>query len=168
MQGTTRTFRFHPVRQTVLGISFAVYGAAFVASAAVFASGLRAWAFGAIVLGLFFAWGAICRFRMGAQVSGRTLTIRNELRSYVVDAGDIRAITLQPKQISEIAAHWRPRVVLASGRGIWIDNLDCGPARRPPRLERVAVVDEVRALLGVAESGDGTTGPTSGRSAHLP
>ena len=92
-----------------------------------------AWTIGVAAAGLFFVWGAICRFRMGVQVSGQKLTIGNELRTHIIDVSDIRAITLKPKQISQVATHWKPWVELTSGQGVWIYNFDCGPAGRPPR-----------------------------------
>jgi hypothetical protein len=99
-------------------------------------------------IGLVGAWIGIRQFRNGAQVSGHKLTIRNELRTYTVDAADIRAISLQPKRVGEGGTRWVARVELTAN-SIWIDNFDCGPAGRPPRPDRAATVEEVRALLGV-------------------
>jgi hypothetical protein len=105
---------------------------------------------GALVLG--FAWMGIRQFRNGAQVSGHTLTIRNELRTYTVDASDIRAITLQPKSSGEGGPRWVARVELTSGKSIWIDNFECGPARKPPIPDRAAAVQAVRALVGLEDT----------------
>jgi hypothetical protein len=95
------------------------------------------------------AWLGTRQFRNGAQVSGHKLTIRNELRTYTVDAADIRAISLQPKCVGEGGTRWVARVELTGGKSIWIDNFDCGPTGRLPRPDRAATVEEVRALLGV-------------------
>jgi hypothetical protein len=84
---------------------------------------------------------------VGVQVSGEKLTIRSYLRTRTVDASQIRAITLHPKTISQGGATWIPRVDLTDGTSIWITSLECGPAARPPRLDRVATVDELRKLL---------------------
>jgi hypothetical protein len=93
--------------------------------------------------------GGICAFRKGVQVGVGKLAIRNELSTRTVNASEIRAITLEPKAVSQVATHWVARVELTNGRNIWIEDFDCGPARRPPRPEMAAIVDEVRALLGV-------------------
>jgi hypothetical protein len=103
--------------------------------------------FGVLVM-VVCSWVGIRQFRNGAQVSGHKLTIRNELRTYTVDAADIRRITLQPKSVGEGGTRWVARVELTA-KSIWIDNFDCGPASKPPKPGRVAVVDEIRALLGV-------------------
>ena len=102
-------------------------------------------------MGLVFAWFGIRYFRYGVQVSGQRLTIRG-LRTTAVDAADIRAITLQPKKGVEVGRYWVARVELTSGKNIWIDNLECGPASQPPKPERLAIVDEIRALLGLADA----------------
>jgi hypothetical protein len=98
-------------------------------------------------VGLVCAWVGIRQFRNGAQVSGQKLTIRNQLRTYTVNAADIRAITLQPKSEPN-NTYWVARVELTAN-SIWIDNFDCGPARKPPKPDRAATVEAVRALLGV-------------------
>jgi hypothetical protein len=134
----------------VIGVIYAAFGAALLAGPVADATGLGvAWTIGLAAAGLFFVWAAICRFRMGVRVSGQKLTIGNELRTHTIDASDIRAITLRPKPISQVATHWKPWVELTSGQGVWIYNFDCGPARRSPRAESAAIVDEVRALLGI-------------------
>jgi hypothetical protein len=68
---------------------------------------------------------------------------------HVIEASSIRAITLIPRSLGQGADHWRPLVVLTTGRCVCIENFDCGHAKWPPRPERVAVVEELRALLGV-------------------
>jgi hypothetical protein len=105
---------------------------------------------GALVLGC--VWIGIRQFRNGAQVSGHKLTIRNELRTYTVDASDIRAVTLQPKSVGESGTRWVARVELTSGKGIWIDNFECGPVRERPIPDRAAAVRAVRALLGLEDA----------------
>jgi hypothetical protein len=104
-----------------------------------------------VSLGLVFAWMGIRQFRNGVQVSGQKLTIRNEFRTSTVAAADIRAINLQPMD-SPNGPYWVPRVELTSGKSIWIDNFDCGPAGRPSRPDRAAIVEEVRALLGLGDA----------------
>ena len=103
--------------------------------------------------GLVCAWIGIRQFRNGVQVTGHKLTIRNELRTYTVDAADIRAITLQPKS-GPNSTEWVARAELTGGKSIWIDNFDCGSAGKPPKPNRAAAVEAVRALLGVADSED--------------
>jgi hypothetical protein len=150
MSGTTHKFCFHPYRQVIIGVICAACGIAFLAGAVALASDAGvALTIGSAAASLFFVWAAICRFRMGVRVSGQKLTIVNELRTHIIDASDIRAITLKPTQISKIATHWKPWVELNSGQGVWIYNFDCGPAGRPPRAESAAILEEVRALLGI-------------------
>ena len=100
-------------------------------------------------VGLFLLWVGIRAFRgRGVQVSGGKLIIHNELLTRRVDTGDIRAISLEPKAVSQVATHWVARVKLTDGKSIWIDNFDGGTTRRPPRPQLAATVDEIRALLG--------------------
>ena len=157
--GTTHTFHLRPVIHGFVGVLCMAIAAFFLVFPIVglfipgFYNGFHAgdvWeilGIGALVLGS--AWLGIRQFRNGAQVCGHKLTIRNELRTYTVDANDIRAITLQPKSVGEGGTRWVARVGLASGKSIWIDNFDCGPAREPPIPDRAAAVRAVRALLGL-------------------
>ncbi len=115
--------------------------------------GDEVWAVG---LGVLCLWFGIRLLRVGVQVSGEKLTIRSYLRTRTVDASEIRAIALQPKVISQGGAVWIPRVDLTDGTSIWITSFECGPAARPPRLDRVATVEEVRKLLGVSADNIGT------------
>jgi hypothetical protein len=109
-------------------------------------------AIGAVGFGLACLWEGIRSFRIEAQVSGQKLTIRNELRTYTVGSGDIRAITLQPHTNGQHRTrHWIARAGLTGGKSIWIDSLDCGPARWPPEPDLEAAAEEFRALLGAAE-----------------
>jgi len=152
--GTIHKFCFHPHRQVIIGVMIAAFGAAILAAAVALGlfdfsqTGLW-WEICFVAMGLFCVWAAICRFRMGVRVSGQKLIIRNEVWTHIIDASDVRAITLKPKNISEVRTHWEPWVELTSGRGVWIYNFDCGPARWRPRPELVAIVKEVRAMLGV-------------------
>ena len=152
MSGTTHKFRFRPYRQVIIGVWFAAIGAAFltgaVAAVALEAQPVVAWAIAFAILGLVFVWAAIGRFRMGVRVSGQKLTIANELWTHTINASDIREITLKPKEDTG-NDRWRPRVELTNGKGVWIDNFDCGPERKPPRAESAAIVEEVRSLLGI-------------------
>ena len=96
--------------------------------------------------------GGIRSFRIQAQVSGQKLTSRNALRTYTVGSGDIRAITLQPHTSGQHrTSHWIAQAGLTVGKIIWMDGLDCGPARRPPEPDPEAAADEFRSLLGAAE-----------------
>lgn len=153
------TFHLHPVRHAFVGGLCAAIGAFFLGFPVYglfspgFYKGSSAWETAGLLLmgvlvALVCAWVGIHQFRCGAQVSGQKLMIRNELRSYAVDAADIRALTIEPKQ-GPNASYWVARIELTSGKGIWIDNFDCGRTSRPPKPDRVAIVAEVRALLGV-------------------
>jgi hypothetical protein len=159
--GTTHTFQFRPG----LHISVGVLGVALGAGGLIWPiTGLFTHGFyqgastGKVVLtfllgvgwALALGWMGIRSFRVGAQVSGGKLIIRNEFRTRTVDAGDIRAITLQPKNF-EGGAIWVAQVELADGRRIWIDDFACGRASKPPKPDRAAAVEEVRMLLGVGK-----------------
>jgi hypothetical protein len=140
-----------------MGVILAVFGAAFLAAVAIpivawsqASAGSNIWdVILFAVCGAFFVWLAICQFRRGVRVTSEKLTITNEYWMRVVAASSIRKITLKPHVLAH-REHWIPWVELTSGRGVWIDNFDCGLAGRPPRPELVAVVEEVRALLRVA------------------
>jgi hypothetical protein len=100
-------------------------------------------------------WFGIRLCRVGVQVTGQKLTIRSYFRTRPVNASDIRAITLQPKEISQGGgATWIPRVDLTDGTSVWITSFECGSALKPPKLDRVATVDELRKLLGIEEADD--------------
>jgi hypothetical protein len=156
--GETHTFRLRPVFHGFAGvlgvaigaffIGFPIYGLFTPGFYSDFHTGDVWWM---LLIGggaLAFAWMGIRQFRNGVQVSGHELTIRNELRTYRVDTADIHAITLQPKN-SQNGSYWVARVELISYKSIWIDNFICGPAGKPPKPNRAATVEEVRALLGV-------------------
>jgi hypothetical protein len=172
--GTVHTFGFHRGRNRILGIICLAISAAL---SAVFVMGLVTGQIGSPVTelsagestawnvmlftggGLFFLWGGIRAFRgRGVQVSGGKLIIHNELLTRRVDAGDICGITLEPKAVSQVATHWVACVELSDGESIWIDDFDGGTTRRPPRPELAAIVDEIRALLGVRADDMGQPG----------
>jgi hypothetical protein len=110
----------------------------------------------AVALGLLCLWFGVRLLRVGVLVTGEKLTIRSYLRTHTVDNSQIRAITLQPKVLGQGVPVWIPRVDLTDGTSIWITSFECGPAHRPPRLDRVATVDEIRGLLGVSADNIGT------------
>ena len=151
--GTTHTFRLHR--------GHAVYGAALAAGflalgvAGLFGPGhpagwkLLALLGGCLAGGALSAWMGICFSRLGVQISGGNLTVRNWLSSYTVSSSEIRAITLRPKASGKKDSRWVPRVELADGRSGWIGALDFGPADKPPQPEPAAILEEVRALLEV-------------------
>ena len=158
--GTVHTFHLRPVLHGFVGGMCVAIGAFFFVfpvvglfiprfykgASAGETAGILLLACGAL---LVCGWAGIRQFRNAAQVSGQKLTIRNQLRTYTVDAADIRAITLQPKSGGEGGRIWVARVELTGGDSIWIDNFECGLAGEPPRPDRVAAVEAVRALLGV-------------------
>jgi hypothetical protein len=76
------------------------------------------------------------------------MTYRGYFRTRTVDASEIRAITLQPKNDGN-GDRWIPRVELTGGKGFWIQGFDCGPARKPPKPHQAARLNAVRALLKV-------------------
>lgn len=155
----TRTFHLRTVKHGLVGGLAVALGAFFLGLAIYypFAPGFSSAGETAgtlligVSMGLVFAWSGIRQFRNGVQVSGQKLTIRNEFRTYRVDAADIRTITLQPHG-SENGDYWVARVKLTSGKSIWIDNFECGRAGRPPLPDRTAAVEEVRALLGLGDA----------------
>jgi hypothetical protein len=158
--GRTRTFHVRTVKHILVGGLGVVMGALAFAAAIYypfFAPGSSSagqtaeMLLLAVSVGLVLGWMGIRQFRDGVQVSGQKLTIRNEFRTSTVDAADIRAINLQPMD-SPNGRYWVPRVELTSGKSVWIDNFDCGPAGRPPRPDRVAIVEEVRTLLGLGDA----------------
>ena len=153
------TFHLHPLRNALVGglclalgtffLGFPIYGLFDPG----FYKGSSAWeTAGLVLLGVLIElvclWVGIRQFRKGAEVSGHKLTIRNEFRTYTVSAADIRAINIESKTGPNGSA-WLARVELTSGKSIWIDDFECGRTWRPPRPDRVAIVEEVRALLGV-------------------
>lgn len=154
--GTTHTFRLQRGLLLAGGIVALAFGVTCLGLAV--AAPLTAWSpnvggkgdeVWAIGLGFLCLWFGIRLLRVGVQVSGEKLTIRSYLRTRTVSASEIRAITLQPKAMGESGNIWIPRVDLIDGTSIWITSFECGAAARPPKLERVATLDELRKLLGV-------------------
>jgi hypothetical protein len=140
--GTTHTFRLHG-RIAILSAAFGT-GFLTLGVAGLFGPGhptgweLLALLGGCLAGGAFSVWMGVRSFRMGVQISGGNLTVRNWFSSYTVSGGEIGAITLRPKAGGREGSRWVPRVELADGRSGWIDALDCGPAknRRNPSRPR--------------------------------
>jgi hypothetical protein len=109
-------------------------------------------------------WLGIRQFRVGVQIRGGKLTIRGGLGTRTVNVSEIRAITLQSEDNLRVRHSWVPRVDLTNGKSVWIHNLDCRRADRPPDPDLAASLDEFRVLLGV--SADDADRPSSGRDAH--
>jgi hypothetical protein len=154
------THRFYVMRgfHVVTGVIGAAMGVGLLIGAAVavadpssyWAQGISTW--GAIwgtALSLLFVWLGIRLLRAGVQISAEKITIRGYFVTRTVNASEIHAITLQPKDNGEGQLRWIPRVGLTSGKGLWIASFDCGPARKPPKPELAATIEEVRTLLGV-------------------
>ncbi len=77
------------------------------------------------------------------------MTVRGYVRTRTVEASEIRAFTLQTRDETGNGPRWIVRVELTGGKGLWIPSFACGSARRPPRPELAAIVEQVRAMLGV-------------------
>jgi hypothetical protein len=92
-------------------------------------------------------------YRVGVQVTGEQLIIRNYLRTHMVNAHEIRAITLQPREMGAAGPRWIAQVELINGKHVWMSSFDCGPANQPWSLELAAHIDEVQSLLGVGTRG---------------
>jgi hypothetical protein len=154
------THRFYVMRgfHLVTGIIVAIIGVGFVAgTVAVVVDPSSKWAQGSsppeatwqIPVGLLIVWLGIRLLRVGVQISAEKITIRGYFRTRAVNASEIRAITLRPKDNGEGQLRWIPQVELTSGKSFPIASFDCGPARKPPKPELAAIIEEVRALLGV-------------------
>jgi hypothetical protein len=143
----------------VMGIVVAVFGvglvvgevAALAYPSSKWAQGdTSAWSFiWGTALGLLIAWVGIRLVRVGVHVTGEKMTNRGYFVTRTVNASEIRAITLQPHDNGEGGLRWIPRVELTGGKSFSIASFDCGPARKPPKPEKVATIEEIRALLGV-------------------
>ena len=163
--GMARTFRFHRRRHLLLGIAGLALGVGFLANAiaaplsgwdpSVGDKGLEVWEF---VLGLPLVWLGIRQLRVGVQISGVKLIVRGGFRTRTVDVSEIRAITLDSGDNLRARPSWVPRVDLAHGKSVWINNFDCGRADRPPDPGLAASLNEFRALLGVEDGDLMTTG----------
>jgi hypothetical protein len=157
--GTTYAFCFHRGRHLIFGILAVALGAAclalLVGTLATAPSQLSMWdQFLFAGGGLALIWLGARQFRVGIQISGDKLIIRNEWRSHTVNVSEVRAITLQPKSMGQGPDHWMPRVDLTGGKSVWITNFDSGQSDRQPKAEQTAALNEVRALLRVGGDND--------------
>lgn len=152
--GTTHIFRYRPFVRLFVGIILAGAAAGGIAKTAVWLSdGTNSWW---TVIGLIaiIGFGLSCIYegiRMpfaGVRLGGRKMTIRNFSRTYVINASDIRAITLEYRERN--GGYWGPKVHLTNGRSIWLQGFytQVADSRAAPR-ELVAIVDEIRAALGI-------------------
>jgi hypothetical protein len=167
--GATHTFRYRRGFHLVLGIVVAVFGVVLlVGQAAALAYPHSSWAQGNstgdyiwfAAAGLLLVWVGIRLLRVGVQISSGKMTIRGYFATRTVNASEIRAITVQPRD-EQGGPRWKPRVELSSGKSLWIGSFDCGSAREPLNPELAATVQELRVLLGVGA--DDTTMPESHR-----
>jgi hypothetical protein len=172
--GTTHTFYSMAGFHLFLGITVAVIGAGLlVGEAAALANPSSKWAqggnstwdyIGGAGLGVLLVWIGIRLLRVAVRISSEKITIRGYFVTRTVNASDIRAITLQPKDNGEGRLRWIPEVELTSGKSFSINSFDCGPARKPPKPELAATIEDIRALLGV-EADDLST-PESDQADH--
>jgi DivIVA domain-containing protein len=109
------------------------------------------------VLAVSAAWLGIRLACLGVKLDAGRMTVRNLLRTRTVHIDEIREITLQKKDKGKDGVLWLPRIELTNGKCIWIDSLNCGPCARPPKPERVAVLNELQALVGLQPPGPGET-----------
>lgn len=158
--GTIHTFRYMRGFHLVVGIVVVVFGVGLIIGTwAAVAYPSSSWAQGASIstwnviwpnaLGLLFVWVGIRLLLLGVQISAGKMTSRGYFWTRTVQASEIRAITLQPKDDTGNGPRWIPRVELTGGKGFWIQSFDCGPAPQSPNPHLAATLDEVRALLGV-------------------
>jgi len=168
-QDTTRTFYSMRCFHVVTGVVGAVAGVGLIvlASAALAHPHIHFFQanggisnsgnIGFIFLGVLLAWLGVRMTSVGVQISAEKVTIRGYLRTRTVGASEILAVSLQPAA-GQSGPRWLPRVELADGQEFWIYSFDCGPASKPPKPKKAAVIEEVRALLGV-ESPDPSCQP---------
>jgi DivIVA domain-containing protein len=163
--GTAHTFRYRRGFHLFWGTPVVVIGVGLlVGLAAALAYPSSSWARGdggagtsgniwMAALGLLLIWLGIRLLRVGVlQVSAGKMRVRGYFRTRAVEASEVRAITLLPKDVGgeRSCLRWRARVTLTGGKGFWIDGFDGGRAeKKPPNPEVTAALDEVRALLGV-------------------
>jgi hypothetical protein len=157
--GTTHTF--HSLRgfHLVTGIVLVVFGIGLlVGEAAALAYPHSSWAAGdnttwdyiwGAGLGLLCTWLGVRLVRVGVHITAEKMTNRGYFVTRTVKPSEIRAITLQPQDNGEGQLRWIPEVELTSGKSFSIASFDCGPARRPPKPEMAATIEDVRTLLGV-------------------
>ena len=102
-----------------------------------------------VAAGLLGIWLGISLLRVGVlQISAGKMTVRGYLRTRTVEVSEIRAFTLQTRDETGNGPRWIVRVELTGGKGFWIPSFACGSARRPPRPQLAAIVEQVRALPG--------------------
>jgi hypothetical protein len=151
--GATRTFRTDHGKRVTVVIIFA----AMITVLAVVAFGSAGrhaglGVLGAVLLvGLFAVptgWLCFRSLRVGVEVCDGMVTIRNISRVRAVVASDILAVTLRSMDRGP-EVHWVPEVELANGKHIPLYGLDCGQTNTPPKPAALAVLDELRALLGL-------------------
>jgi len=99
------------------------------------------------ILVVSLTWVGIRGVRVRVELSGERITVRNFLRTRTSRVDGIREISLKIRTGGENTRHWVPFVELTDGGGIWIEALDCGLAHLPPHADRVAALDELRALI---------------------
>jgi hypothetical protein len=161
--GTIHTFRFQRGLLIFGAVMVLAFAAAFFALAVAgplsgwspnvgMSKGNEIWAIGA---GLLCLWLGIRLLRVAVEISAGKMTIRSYFRTRTVNVGEIRAISLQSKSTGSGGNQWIPRVDLTDGRSIWINNLECGPADRPPKSYLAASFDEIRGVLGVGADDTG-------------
>jgi hypothetical protein len=156
--GATHTFHSMHGFHLLTGIVCVVLGVGWLAGiVAVVADPSSSWSQGsspwqatwAIPIGFLIVWLGIRLVRVGVQISSEKMTIRGYFVTRTVNASEIRALSLQPKDNGEGQLRWIPQIELTSGKSFSIDSFDCGPARNPPRPEMSATIEDVRTLLGV-------------------
>jgi len=163
--GTTHTFRYRRGFHLLLGTPVVVLAVGWLAGlTAALADPSSSWARGdggvsrwdsiwASAVGLLGIWLGIRLLGVGVlQVRAGKMRVRGYFRTRAVEASEIRAITLLPKDVGGESQHlrWRARVKLTGGKGFWIYGFDGGRAGKPPNPGLAAALDEVRALLGVS------------------
>jgi len=156
--GATRTFAFDRGLRLVGMAGFAVLLliiSAVIVSPAGTQTGFSAWGKVATLalVDIPTAWFAIRWSRLGVRITAGNVIVRNLYRTRTVGRHEIRDITLESKGVMQeggrTAPFWVPRIWLTNGDSIWLLGLICGPAQRPPDPSRVAVLDELRALVGL-------------------
>jgi len=161
--GTIHTFRFQRGALLIGAIMALAFAATFFALAVAgplsgwspdvgISKGGEIWTIGVCLL---CSWLGIRLLRVAVEISAGEMTIRSYFRTRTVNVGEIRAISLQSKSTGQGVTQWIPRVDLTDGRSIWINNLECGRADRPPRPYLAASFDELRGVLGVGADDTG-------------
>jgi hypothetical protein len=154
--GTIHTFRFQRgllIPGAIMALAFAATGFALAVAAPLSGWSPNLGSKGDLIFAIvsfpLCLWLGIRLLRVAVQIRAGKMTIRSYFRTRTVNVGEIRAISLQPKPTTPAGSQWIPRVDLTNGRSIWINNLECGPADRPPKPYLAASFDEIRRVLGV-------------------